>query len=139
MATLAKIEGIVVRGLGAARTAISRQKLLVAEHFPDIAKCHDGTINLQLSRPLQVRLPDIVTPPLAWNPDYPNFNEKFGITEIELELEGKSYRAWLYTAEHSPHRFNNMIAEIIAEPIIGIVTGLKCAICIKRLQQLLVI
>jgi hypothetical protein len=51
-----KIEGIIVPGHGTARMTISRHKFLVGEFFPDIEKCHDGTINLQLSNPLHVRL-----------------------------------------------------------------------------------
>jgi hypothetical protein len=84
--------------------------------------------------PLQVRFPDIVTPPLRWNPDNPDFDERFGITEIKLELKNKIYRAWVYTAEHSPHRFNNMIAEILTERIDGIAMDSKCAIHVDRLR-----
>jgi hypothetical protein len=43
MVRVAKIEGIIVPGHGAARMTISRHKLLVGEFFPDIEKCHDGT------------------------------------------------------------------------------------------------
>jgi hypothetical protein len=95
-------------------------------------KCHDGTINVRLNHPLQVRLPEIVTPPLPWFPNDPNINERFGITEIELEVNGNFYQAWLYTAECSPHRFDDLMAEIITEHIPGIKDGVKCAILIGR-------
>jgi hypothetical protein len=85
-------------GKNPANGTIIRQKTLVAKNFPDIANCYNGTINLQLECPLQVRLPDIVTPPLRW---HPNGDERFGITAIELEIEAKRYKAWIYTAEHS--------------------------------------
>jgi hypothetical protein len=62
---------------------IIRQKLLIAKYFPEIASCYNGTINLLLECPLQVRLPDIVTPPLQW---HTNGYERFGITAIELEI-----------------------------------------------------
>ena len=139
-----RIEAKVVGGLRAAsgerwanpaNGTIFRQKPLVAEYFPEIESCYNGTINLQHKVPLQIRLPDIVTPPLPWaSPD-----ERFGITEIQLELRGKLYRAWIYTAEHSPHRFNNMIAEILTERIDGIAIDLECAILVERCCCLLVI
>jgi hypothetical protein len=119
-----------------ANGTIIRQKPLVAQYFPEIATCYNGTINLQLEFPLQVRLPDIVTPPLQW---CPNGDERFGITAIELEIEAKRYKAWIYTAEHSPHRFNNMVAEVLAEQIAGIAERLECGIHIQRLRQILVI
>lgn len=127
-----KIDAVVVDGYKGASSAIPLQKPLVVKYFPKIQKCYNGTINLQLGHPLQVRLPDIVTPPLAWVPNDPNANERFGITEIELEVYGKAYEAWLYTAEGSPHRFNDLMAEVIAEPINGIAVGLRCAIYIRR-------
>jgi hypothetical protein len=119
-----------------AEGTIFRQKPLIVKYFSEIEGCHNGTINLQLELPLQVRLPDIVTPPLRWHTD---FDERFGITEIKLELKDKFYRAWIYTAEHSPHRFNNMIAEVLTERLDGIAVGLKCAIHIQRCRQILVI
>jgi hypothetical protein len=123
-------------GANPANGTIIRQKPLVVKYFSEIANCYNGTINLQLEIPLQVRLPDIVTPPLRW---HPNGDERFGITEIKLELNDKMYRAWIYTAEHSPHRFNNMVAEILTERINGVALGLNCAIHIERLRPLLVI
>src|ERR1700687_1011376 len=123
-------------GANPANGTIVLQKPFVVRYFPEIANCYNGTINLQLDFPLQVRLPDIVTPPLRW---HPNSDERFGITEIEFELKDKRYRAWIYTAEHSPHRFNNMVAEILTEWIDGIALDLKCAIHIRRCRQLLVI
>jgi hypothetical protein len=65
--------------------------------------------------------------------------ERFGITAIEFELAGKSRRAWLYTAEHSPHRFNNNIAEVLTGTLDGIALGVRSAIHIRRLRQILVI
>ena len=142
-----RIEATIARGLTAASGerwadpasgTIFRQKPLVAKYFPEIEGCFNGTINLQLEWPLQVRLPDIVTPPLHWDPASPD-GQRFGITEIELELKDKRYRAWIYTAEHSPHRFNNMIAEVLTERIDGIAKGLNCAIHVQRFRPLLVI
>ena len=75
-----------------------------------------------------------MTPPLNWHPSFPD-GERFGITEVKLELNEKSYRAWLYTAELSPHRFNNKIAEVLTEKLDGIGLGVGCAIHIKRVSQ----
>jgi hypothetical protein len=61
------------------------QKPLIRPYFPEIMTCHDGTINLLLDDPLQVRLPDIVTPPLDWNSvDFPD-GERFAFTESLTE------------------------------------------------------
>jgi hypothetical protein len=139
MPQVARIPGRVVNFFGGASKAISLQKPLLRKYFSEIDKCHDGTINVLLGNALQVSLPDIVTPPIAWDPANPHADERFGITEIELEIWDTPNRAWLYTAERSSHRFNNMIAEVIAEPINGIVAGLDCAILIKRFHQLIII
>ncbi len=77
-----RLEASVARGLGAAsgmekptNGTIFRQRPLVVKYFSEIENCYNGTINLQLNVPLQVRLPDIVTPPFRWNPDNPDFDE----------------------------------------------------------------
>ncbi len=143
-----RIEAVVTEGGGWAsgRTnpnggpgTIELQKPLMRSYFPEIIHCHNGTINLQLDCPLQVRLPDIVTPPLDWNPAAFPGGERFGITAIEFELAGKSHRAWLYTAEHSPHRFNNNVAEVLTGTLDGIALGVRCAIHVRRASQILVI
>jgi hypothetical protein len=75
----------VIRGLGAASNTIALQAPLLRPYFPEIDKCRHATINFGLPAALQVRLPDIVTPPLAWPP---NGDERFGITKIGLTLPG---------------------------------------------------
>jgi hypothetical protein len=143
-----RIEAVVTQGGGWASGrsnpnggpgTIERQKPLIQPYFPEIMTCHNGTINLLLDCPLQVRLPDIVTPPLDWHSAAFPDGEKFGITEIELGFGGKSYKAWLYTAEHSPHRFNNKIAEVLTGKLDGVALGIRCAIHVKRVSKILVI
>jgi hypothetical protein len=143
-----RIEAVVTEGGGWASGrsnpdggpgTIERQRPLMRRYFPGIVNCHNGTINLLLDCPLQVRLPDIVTPPLDWNPAAFPDGERFGITAIELEFGGETRTAWLYTAEHSPHRFNNRIAEVLTEKLDGVALGVRCAIQVKRISQLLVI
>jgi hypothetical protein len=143
-----RIEAAVTEGLGWASGrsfasglpgTIVLQKPLIRPYFPEITKCHDGTINLLLDDPLQVRLPDIVTPPLDWNSvEFPD-GERFGFTEVEFEVSGVSHRAWLYSPEHSPHRFNGRIAEVLTEKLDGIALGVRCAIHVKRASRILVI
>jgi CTP-dependent riboflavin kinase len=133
------INGKVISGLGVATVLIGMQKDLLRPYFPQIDTCQIGTINVDLSMPLQVRLPDIVTPPVRWNPSQPG-GERFGITHVEIELSGEARQeAWLYTPEHSPHRFNSYLAEIIAEPLVGIHVGRSCTIHIDRFVPIIII
>jgi hypothetical protein len=126
------IDGRITSGLGVATEAIWMQRDFLRPYFSQIDTCQLGTINVALSMPLQVRLPDIVTPPLRWHPGAPA-GERFGITRVEIELSGEArHEAWLFTAEHSPYRFNDNVAEIIAEPLAGIQVGRPCKIHIDR-------
>src|SRR6266702_629996 len=143
-----RIEAAITQGLGWASGrsfadstlgTVVLQKPFIRPYFPEIMGCHDGTINLLLDSPLQVRLPDVVTPPLDWNSvEFPD-GEKFGFTEVEFELSGVSHRAWLYTPEYSPHRFNSRIAEVMTEKLDGIALGVRCAVHLKRATRMLVI
>jgi hypothetical protein len=143
-----RIEAAITQGLGwasgrsladGAPGTVVLQKPLIRRYFPEIMGCHDGTINLLLDSPLQVRLPDIVTPPLDWNSvEFPD-GERFGFTEVEFELGEVSHRAWLYLPEYSPHRFNSRIAEVMTQKLDGIALGVRCAIRVKRASRMLVI
>jgi hypothetical protein len=124
--------------VGAASTTVRMQAPLLRPYFEKIDECFPATINLLLETPLEVRLPDIVTPPIAWGgPSSPG--ERFGITRIELELlPGQTMRheAWIYTAEQSPHRFHNDRVELLARRIEGIEQGLRCRIWVDRVIPL---
>lgn len=92
---------------------------------------------MHLQAPLDIRLPDIVTPPIAWHPDGA---ERFGITKVELEILARRHEARIYVAELSPHRFNYTMVEILARPINGVAPGLTCTLHMERLVgQILVI
>jgi hypothetical protein len=93
---------------------------------------------VQLDHALDVRIPDIVTPPLAWQPHL-NAGERFGFTEVELEFQGSRHQAWIYGAEFSPHRFNYMLVELVARPIIGIAPGLPCTVHLERYTGYIVV
>jgi hypothetical protein len=126
-----------MNGLGAATHTIALQKPFVRQFFSEIDICKIGTINVALDCALDVRIPDIVTPPIAWHDS--GGDERFGITKVELEVFERRHEAWLYVAEFSPHRFDYRLAEIIARPIDGIVRDLPCVLHISRYVPIIVI
>jgi hypothetical protein len=79
------IPGTVVDGFGGATNSIELQKLELRKYFPKIDECRSGTINVYLHAPLDVRIPDIVTRPIAWQPGHP---ERFGLTKAEMRDTG---------------------------------------------------
>jgi hypothetical protein len=125
--------GTVVRGLGGATNSIELQKPELRKYLPEIDECRSGTINVYLHAPLDVRIPDIVTPPIAWQPGHPP--ERFALTKVELEVLEQRHEAWIYVAELSPHRFNYIAVEILARPIDGVTRGLACSLHIERIAQ----
>ncbi|MDE2471155.1 MAG: hypothetical protein KGL35_21055 [Bradyrhizobium sp.] len=72
-----------------------------------------------------MRIPDIVTPPIALDPRS-KLGERFGFTKIGLEPLNRYHHGWIYGAEYSSHRFNYMPVEILAGPIEGVAPGLPC-------------
>ena len=132
------MNGHIVDGLKAAANLIELQKPHLRGAFPEIDGCQTGTINVQLDHALDVRIPDIVTPPLAWQPHL-NAGERFGFTEVELEFQGSRHQAWIYGAEFSPHRFNYMLVELVARPIMGIAPGLPCTVHLERYTGYIVV
>ena len=125
------MNGHIVSGLGAAARLLQLQKPLLRDFLPGIEDCKIGTINVQLNHALDIRIPDIVTPPLQWEPSS-IVGERFGFTSVKLELFEKQHDAWIYGAEFSSHRFNYTVVELIARPISGIATGLSCRPCERR-------
>jgi hypothetical protein len=132
----AEFEVVVMGGLGAASNTVALQAPLLRPYFPEIDKCRHATINFGLPVPLQVRLPDIVTPPLPWPGN--GSAERFGITKIRLTLldDARPHDAWIYTPELSPHRSNDRMIEVLTEPLSGIRVGAKCRIYIERCIQI---
>lgn len=132
------IQGQIVSGLGAAANLIQLQKPLLRDFFPDIEICKIGTINVQLDHALDIRIPDIVTPPLQWEPNS-SAGERFGLTSVKLELRAKQHQAWIYGAEFSSHRFNYTIVELLAPPIAGLAIGLPCTLHLERFTGYIVV
>jgi hypothetical protein len=128
----------VTSGLGAASRTVPLQAPLLAPYFPEISEGKHATVNFQLPFPVQVRLPDIVTPPLLWGSD--SIGERFGLSKIDLTLpDGSGHDAWIYTPEGSPHRFNDLTIEVLAKPISRIAIGDVCMISIERAIQTLIL
>jgi hypothetical protein len=132
------MQGRIVDGLRAATDLVKLQKPHLRSAFPEIDDCKTGTINIQLDHALDVRIPDIVTPPIAWQPNSSD-GERFGFTQVVLEFRGRRHQAWIYGAEFSPHRFNYMLVELIAPPIEGIAAGLPCVLHLERFTGYIVV
>jgi hypothetical protein len=117
--------------LFAATNLIGLQKPHLRDFFPVIDECQIGTINVQLNHALDVRIPDVVTPPIAWQAGS-NAGERFAFTKIEFEFSKSRYEAWIYGAEFSYHRFNYNLVEVVARPIEGISSGRECVLHLER-------
>ena len=113
-ATLA-VDAHIAPGLGVATGTLARQLPLISRSFPEVADCHPGTLNLQLSRPLRLIHPHHRSAPLAWTPSG-RTSEVFDLLRIELEFDHLAHRvpAWLYVAHGSPHRQTPTVHEVIA-------------------------
>jgi hypothetical protein len=132
------MNGHIVSGLGAATNLIRLQKPRLRDFFPEIDECRTGTINVQLDHALDVRIPDIVTPPIAWQSGS-DATERFAFTKIELEFLKCRYKAWIYGAEFSAHRFNYNVVEVVARPIEGISPGRDCVLHLDRFTGYIVV
>jgi hypothetical protein len=136
---------MIINGLGAASgtgegyspasATIALQRPYLKQYFPKIEDCYTGTINVLLDYPVEIRLPDIVTPALPWGVN--GATERFGITEVQFALDGdqRTYPAWIYTAECSVHLLKTGVLELLAEKIDGIQAGRKCFLTFQRLQN----
>ena len=132
------ISGNIVHGLGAATNLIGLQKPRLRDFLPAIDECQVGTINVQLNHALDVRIPDVVTPPIAWQTGS-NTGERFAFTKIEFEFLNHRYEAWIYGAEFSVHRFNYNLVEVVARPIEGISPGCECVLHLERFTGYVVV
>ncbi|POA55445.1 ADP-heptose--LPS heptosyltransferase [Pseudomonas sp. FW507-12TSA] len=126
-----QLEAKIVAGLGVARGTLARQLPLISEHFPEVAACHPGTINVTLDRPLLLTKPDHRTAPLTWTPSG-RTTEVFDLLRVELELGSSPARipAWLYVAHGSPHRDTPTVHELIA-PTLDLTDIRRCRLHIR--------
>lgn len=117
-----EIHGQIIDGLGLATKFLKKQLPLICREFPELKKCHYGSINIRLDSPLRIERPDFVTRKINWGEQ----KEIFHFTRIELELlppgpaktgPRPAYSAWIYGPQNSPHRTDPFIIEIIAQKI----------------------
>jgi hypothetical protein len=128
------IDGIVVRGLGAAANTLRLQWSHLVQHFPEIRDCHRATINVRLNVPILVVSPDGAAPPIAWVETRPDFIEGFSFLRIDLQcpLDAERVNAWIYIPHRSPHRFNLNTVEIITRELTGTLVGEPCRVHLLR-------
>jgi hypothetical protein len=136
----ARVTGQIIRG---ERNAQSNNAVLIpilAKHFPEIAKCSQfGTINVQLSQPLDRSHADVWTPRVIWNPIQMALKERrieaFGFIKIKFEcpLNGPAHDCWIILPEGSKLTYREDRVEIIAGNFIQAVEyGAACAIDIDH-------
>jgi hypothetical protein len=132
------INGNIVHWLGAATNLIEIQKPRLRDFLPAIDECQAGTINVQLNHALDVRIPDIVTLPIAWQAGS-NAGERFAFTRVEFEFLERRYEAWIYGAEFSAHRFNYNLVEVVVRPSRRISPGCECVLHLDRFTGYIVV
>jgi hypothetical protein len=111
-----------------------------AVHCPDVANFgKDGTINVELDKPLDKGYADCWTPRVTWNPvagaDRIGTTriEAFGFIKIKFEcpIAGDQFLhdAWIVFPEGHPFSYEGHGIEIIADHwITGAVRGARCAV-----------
>ena len=111
-----RVEGRIAAGIGAASTALAKQWPKLIKHLPQLNYCFQGTINVDLFNPILIINPERTVPPFEWEPGH---TDGFGFHEIKFEwpLDTNPIQAWVYLAQHSPHRYNMMRAEVITREI----------------------
>jgi len=115
---MVQIEGRIVRGYRWATKYLAMQIPLIAKQFPEIARCHPGSINVKLDVPLRIHKPDFITREIDWGV----MKEVFHFTRIRFALlprrgRQRTRKAWIYGPQNSPHRGNVYYIEVIAGKI----------------------
>jgi hypothetical protein len=133
---MVEIHGQIIDGLGLASRFLKKQLPLICREFPELKKCHFGSINIRLDTPLRIERPDFVTRKINWGEQ----KEIFHFTRIELELlpplparvgARPSHAAWIYGPQNSPHRTDPFVIEVIAGKI-NLHGRLPCRIRLDR-------
>ena len=130
------LEGAVKPGLGAATGVIRAIFPVCKEDFPEIAECHEGTINIELTKPLidfpVARISPRFGIPIGPGKTYP---ECFAFTRIRLRIADQDVKAWIYWSFSSPHRDNRKMIEVIAPRLQVVRPGVSCEIEILWPEQ----
>jgi hypothetical protein len=115
--SMQRVEGrLSWEGTGAASDNLARQWHELIKYVPELQRCHQGTINVDLLTPVLVLNSPRTIPPFEWRPGQV---EGFGMLEIRLEwpIETEPFQAFVYIAQHSRHRYNMMRADVITKHI----------------------
>ena len=104
------IYGVIVSGMGAARNSIAKQKQFLTPYCPDLSGCHEATLNVYLMSPLRILRWDIKTDIIEWKP---GAREWFKLLRIEFSYDGRDAPGWVYQAQHTPHRRNPFLVELL--------------------------
>jgi hypothetical protein len=121
----------ISKGCGYAGKCLEKQVPKISETFPEFAKAHCGTINVELEQPLVVFKSDHRTDRIDWIGNG-GPGEIFDIVRIQFEVKGERYDGWLYVAEKSPFRKCLRIHEVVLREQIDIQDGEQCSILIER-------
>ena len=133
---MVEIDGRIIRGFSWATKYLKTQIPLIARQFPEIARCHRGSINVLLDKPLRIHKPDFITREIDWGV----MKEVFHFTRIRFALlprtgRPRTHKAWIYGPQNSPHRGNVFYVEVITRKIdLGRIK--RCRICIDRPHRL---
>lgn len=128
-----KLDGIVVRGLCAASgqgeyavtypggTIAMQKKGFVDLGVPDVAKWHNGTINVSLRNSVHITNPTFRLDDFEWSPGEV---ETFDLLRCVIGHKGQSYDGYIYRPHPSVHAVHKSdLLELVAEKIPGLSYG----------------
>ncbi|MCE7887043.1 MAG: hypothetical protein DYH13_06025 [Alphaproteobacteria bacterium PRO2] len=128
-----KLDGIVVRGLGAASgqgkyavsypggTIAMQKKGFVALGVPDVLKWHNGTINVSLRSNVYIVRPTFRLDEFEWSLGEV---ETFDLLRCVIEHKGWNYDGYIYRPHPSVHAVHKAdLVELVAEKIPGLSYG----------------
>ena len=120
------IDGRVCSGIGVASECVQKQFPYLQAVFPEIADCHQGTINVTLDAELEVVSADFVTPLIRW---HEGPAETFGFVRIRFEVirTATTVNAWIYIPTYTVHKNNRHLVEVLAEKL-DLTVGDACRI-----------
>jgi hypothetical protein len=121
------IDGTIVPGIGFAHVRLQNIWSWLISQYSPIVRCHRGTINVQLNRPLRVNNPHHTTLPA------PGDGERFSFLTINFEcpIATSPREAWILIPHNSPHRPNLFQVELLAEFIQDAGQGVPCRLHIS--------
>jgi hypothetical protein len=129
------VTGRITRGLGYASGNLSTQMRHFIPEYPELERCHHGTINVILDSQLEIISPDRVLGPFKWSATFPP--EKFGFLKIRFESPDAKIdtEAWIYIPYLSPHRIDPCYVEVLAPELnLGRSTNCRLLLPAKKIM-----